>query len=292
MPKKELEALTIPLIKEHMAATFLDNDCLIINAFQKLNPISKPYKAGFIVFTLCIQGESSFALDAFRYSLKANDILIIKEGETFSDFKPSADYQGYSIIMSSNFFDEIIKDMPEFSFLFRLSGDHSLFSLQPFESRAIIAYSQLIETKMHQTGHRYLKETIGSLIKTMIYDISEAFHRVQKPLPSRRTRSEIIFEDFIHLVETHFKQERRVSWYSEKLFITPKYLAEAVKKVSKRTPNEWIIQYITWELRVQLRNSRKNIKEIAKELNFPNQSLLGKFFKDQTGMSPSEYRKN
>ena len=45
------------------------------------------------------------------------------------------------------------------------------------------------------------------------------------------------------------------------------------------------------ELRVLLKNSTKNIKEITKELNFPNQSFLGKYFKEHVGASPSEYRK-
>jgi AraC-like DNA-binding protein len=34
-----------------------------------------------------------------------------------------------------------------------------------------------------------------------------------------------------------------------------------------------------------------SIKEIAQHLNFPNQSFLGKYFKEHVGMSPSEYRK-
>jgi AraC-like DNA-binding protein len=35
-----------------------------------------------------------------------------------------------------------------------------------------------------------------------------------------------------------------------------------------------------------------SIKEIAQQLNFPNQSFLGKFFKERVGMSPSDYRKS
>jgi len=89
----------------------------------------------------------------------------------------------------------------------------------------------------------------------------------------------------------NFRKERRVSWYGEQLGITPKYLSETVRNVSKRTPNQWIDKYITLELRVQLKNTTKSVKEIAKELNFPNQSFLGKFFKEQVGLSPSQYRK-
>ncbi|MFS6556854.1 helix-turn-helix domain-containing protein, partial [Parabacteroides distasonis] len=42
--------------------------------------------------------------------------------------------------------------------------------------------------------------------------------------------------------------------------------------------------------RLLLKNTTKSIKEIATELNFPNQSFLGKYFKEHVGMSPSQYR--
>lgn len=60
---------------------------------------------------------------------------------------------------------------------------------------------------------------------------------------------------------------------------------------SRRTPNDWIDDYVTLELRVLLRNTNKNIKEITEEMNFPNQSFLGKYFKEHVGISPSAYRK-
>ena len=65
-----------------------------------------------------------------------------------------------------------------------------------------------------------------------------------------------------------------------------------MKAVSHRSPNEWIDKYVTLELRVLLQNTSKSIKEIAKELNFPNQSFLGKYFKEHVGISPSRYRKD
>ena len=36
----------------------------------------------------------------------------------------------------------------------------------------------------------------------------------------------------------------------------------------------------------------KNIQEITDELNFPNASYFGTFFKKQMGVSPQQYRRN
>ena len=46
------------------------------------------------------------------------------------------------------------------------------------------------------------------------------------------------------------------------------------------------------ELRVQIKNARKSIKQIAMDMNFPSQSFMGKYFKEHVGMSPTEYRRS
>ena len=80
--------------------------------------------------------------------------------------------------------------------------------------------------------------------------------------------------------------------------ITEQDLLEAIAECQgQRNPNantciKLAAYYIILELRVQLKNTIKNIKEIAEELNFPNQSFLGKFFREHVGMSPSKYRKS
>ena len=83
-----------------------------------------------------------------------------------------------------------------------------------------------------------------------------------------------------------------MGWYAEQLNITPKYLSESVKSVSKRRPNDWIDNYVTMEIRVMLKNSTMTIKDIAAQLHFANQSFLGKYFKEHVGMSPKEYRRS
>ena len=72
--------------------------------------------------------------------------------------------------------------------------------------------------------------------------------------------------------------------------LSPKYLCEAITSVSRRSPNEWIDKFVTTEIRNQLRHTNKRISEIAAEMNFPTQSFFGKYFKDNVGVSPSDYR--
>jgi Zn-dependent oligopeptidase len=152
-------------------------------------------------------------------------------------------------------------------------------------------YSQQMVRKITDTEHHFRKQLLGSIIRSIIYEVSNIIYQSQQTDTTRKTQAETIFTKFIRLVEQNFRSERRVSWYAQQLCITPKYLSETVKAVSKRRPNDWIDNYVTMEIRVMLRNSTMSIKEIAQELNFANQSFLGKYFKEHVGMSPKEYRK-
>jgi AraC-like DNA-binding protein len=220
------------------------------------------------------------------------DVIIINEGTVADNYMLSPDCRGIGILISIDFFRETIKGMHEMSQLFLFSRTHPVFTLTQEEITMIKAYFKAIKYKVDDKEHHFRSDVVRSLMMTMIYDISNAIYRIQQASDHRQTRAETIFASFIKLVEANFRQERRVSWYGGKLGITPKYLSETVKQVSKRTPNEWIDNYVILEVRVLLRNTTMSIKEIAQQLHFPNQSFLGKFFKERVGMSPSDYRKS
>ena len=43
-------------------------------------------------------------------------------------------------------------------------------------------------------------------------------------------------------------------------------------------------------MRNLLRHTNKKMSEIAEEMHFPSQSFFGKYFKENVGVTPSDYR--
>ncbi|MBQ6379450.1 MAG: AraC family transcriptional regulator [Prevotella sp.] len=252
---------------------------------------TEPRRMNFILIGLCTKGEVMYQLDTQRQIIKAGDILIVSDRHVVDSYQRSSDMEGLCMMVSVNFYREIIQNVSDVSSLFLFSRQHPVMRLEQKEIETFKAYFQTIKQKISDEGNHFRKDLIKTLLLAMFYDLSNIIYRVKQD-DKPQTRAEIIFTKFIKLVEKHFRQERRVGWYAQQLCITAKYLSETVKSASQRTPNEWIDNYIILELRVQLKNSTKTIKEIAEELNFPNQSFLGKFFKEHVGMSPSEYRKS
>lgn len=273
-------------------AKYIEDDIIIVDDISTALIPKDPRRMNFLILALCTEGEATYTLDTQEMKIQKNDVLLILDRHVVSNFTASKDLKALCIIISVKFFFESIRNVGDVSSLLLLSRNFPVIKLAQEETETFQSYFYLLKTKAADKQNKFRRKLVSTLILAMFYDLSNVVQRMLNTDSMRQTRAEIIFTKFIKLLEGNFKQERRVGWYAEQLNITPKYLSETIKNVSRRTPNEWIDNYVTIEMRIQLRNSTKSIKEIAEEMNFANQSFLGKYFKEHVGISPSEYRKN
>jgi AraC-like DNA-binding protein len=269
----------------------MDDDLLLTERINEAPMPTEPRRMNFILIGLCTKGQVEYRVDTQQQTIRPCDLLLVSERHVVDHYQPSPDMEGLCMIVSVPFFHEVIQNVRDVSSLFLLSRSHPVMKLQQKDINTFKEYFAAIKRKINDTGNHFRKDLIRTLLLAMFYDLSNVIYRAQTS-PARQTRSNVIFSQFIKLVEEHCKTERRVSWYADQMNLTAKYLSECVKTASARTPNEWIDNYVLMELRLTLKNSSKSIKEIAKELNFPNQSFLGKYFKERMGMSPKLYRES
>ena len=270
----------------------IGNDILLLDEVAKIPIPREPRRMQCLLLAMCLRGTVSYYVDSVKHNVEPGDLIIINQGRSVYNCTLSPDCRGIGILVDYKFFNETIKSVHELSSLFLFARNHPVFRLPKERVDFIHETFFRMKTKIDEPENRFRREMVQAMFLAMAYELSNVIYSVQAQNESCNTRAEEIFTQFIKLVEKHFRSERRVGWYSEQLCISPKYLSETIKAVSKRTPNEWIDSYVTIELRMLLRNTQKSIKEIAQELNFSNQSFLGKYFKEHTGMSPSEYRRS
>ena len=270
---------------------FIDDDIVMLDNLHEAPIPHDPRRMNFILVGLCTRGEARLNVDTLERVITPGDVIIISDRHVIDSFSGSDDLETLCILISNKFFNEIIRNMSDLSTLFLFSRNNPVITLTEKERHTFEEYFVFIKQRVGDETNHFRKPLVTTLLLAMFYDLSNAIFRYQQAADQKQSRADAIFARFIRLLEKHFTEERRVSFYAKQLCITPKYLSETVKQVSKRTPNEWIDNYVTAEIRVLLKNSNKSIKEIAEALHFPNQSFLGKYFKEHTGMSPSEYRR-
>ena len=277
--------------KKWKGGSSLDDDLLLLDDVKNAPFPYDPLRMNFIIIGVCTKGHAEYRVDTLEHVINSGDMLIVSERHVVDHYVPSDDLEGLVLMISMNFFNEIICSISDVSSMFLFSRFHPVFTISQRDRELLKQYFYVIRKKMQEKGNHYRRDLVRTLMLAMFYDLSDIVYRFRLADTKLKSRSDAIFARFIKLVEENCKVERRVKWYAEQLDVSPKYLSETVKQASLRTPNEWIDNYVMLAIRVQLKNSSKNVKDIARELNFPNQSFLGKYFKLHAGVSPREYRK-
>lgn len=92
------------------------------------------------------------------------------------------------------------------------------------------------------------------------------------------------------LIEKHFQCEHQVTFYANVFALTPKRLNEITKETTGRTITELLHDRIVLEAKRNLAFSHKSVKEICYELGFEDPAYFSRFFKNNTGISPQDFR--
>ena len=92
------------------------------------------------------------------------------------------------------------------------------------------------------------------------------------------------------LLEEHFRKERLLGFYAEKLAMTPDRLNDIVKRATGVTAGHLIRQRVLTEAKRQLVFTSLAIHEISYDLTFADPSHFARFFRKQTGTTPQTFR--
>lgn len=136
-------------------------------------------------------------------------------------------------------------------------------------------------------------EITMSFLRTLLLIVCEQLLRQEstsKAIDTSTDRDKEIFNQFLVLLGHEQHKRRQVSYYAERLYITPKYLSTVCTRVSGKSPMRWITDSVMEQCYTLLKTTNMSIKEISNQMGFPNPSFFGQYFRDEAGMTPLEYR--
>ena len=293
MKNRNIVPITVESISKQCELKSLDNDLALVPTMRVLPQLNEARRMSLCVFIgICTSGIITMEVNDKKRVVSSNSVTVITDESVINNITFSDDFDGFGIFISYRMLHEILVDVAYMSDLFLLSHNHPVFEIHDDEISIASQYFENIRKRIDLPVHRYRKEVIRLQILSLLYDYSNAFDRVinQPQKKDKQSRGERMFVNFVQLVERNFRTQRQVQWYAKEMDITPKYLSEVISTVSRRTPNEWIDKFVTTEMRNLLRHTNKKMSEIAEEMHFPSQSFFGKYFKENVGVTPSDYR--
>lgn len=256
-----------------------------------LSSMNAPVRILGLTVALCVSGEGEVVIGMKRYSFKKNSLLMLNPNQYVQSFRN----EGNVKIMALGCNLEIVENiMPKLSGLLPVlihNPMESVINVDDHQSEMIQEYMEMIARKLDMPKTPFKKAKLTSLLQSMLSEILE-FHYTEADGSERPgSRKEEILSKFIIEVVQHFRSERSVSFYADRLCMTPKHLSAVCKDITSRTASELIDHYVIMEAKIMLTETDFTIQEISTKLNFANQSFFGKYFKHLTGMSPSYFRK-
>ncbi|RIH63912.1 AraC family transcriptional regulator [Mariniphaga sediminis] len=98
------------------------------------------------------------------------------------------------------------------------------------------------------------------------------------------------FKNFLAVLEENFRRPAGVSFYAEKLFMTPRNLNVICQNILQQSVSEIIETRKLTEAKNMLITTDLTIAEIGFELGYNEKSYFTNVFKKKTGQSPSAFR--
>ena len=294
---KELRSVLMDKTRADLGDDFF---IMNINEYEdKMKLLRYPCRLDGYLAMFCISGNLKMDIDLNTFEIKENSLMINIPGSIIrvSEFKEDSLRETRFIVvgMSAEFMSSIKMD---FSKLFNESitiMSNPCITLSEKEANLSYSYLSLVNAILEDETIKSKKEIISGLVSSVFYFLgsiwSQRINEASKHISNKAsTRAKVTFDQFIKLVTEHHSTERNMTFYADKLFLTPKYLSKLVKSISGRSAPDWINSFVILEAKNMLKYSDMNIKGIVYKLHFANQSVFYKFFKSHTGMTPSEYR--
>lgn len=109
--------------------------------------------------------------------------------------------------------------------------------------------------------------------------------------PMEKSLMPIQVQSFLERVFSSLPISGQLDDYSSAIGVSTNYLSRLVKQSTGRSPGAWIDIARLGKAKQLLSSSHDTIIDIAAAIGLEDQSYFARFFRKQTGMTPSDYRK-
>lgn len=261
---------------------------------ERSKQFALPKRIQFSMIVLCTKGNMLVRCNSTECRIQPNTLFVCKPGSVVQFIDGHLDQ--ISAISSAERPNGAIslslqKLLPHYTELEALT----VLRLNAHEAKRLNTMIALLEEAI-RADHDLLfyHEAVKAHMSAFVFAMLNAFCTgLDLKSPSQHTahyRQQDYVRQFMSLLTLHFREQRRVTFYSGQMHITAKYLGTVVTQQTGRTVSDWIDHFVVSEAKVLLSTTSLTIQEITYKLNFPNQSFFCKYFKSHTGMTPSEFR--
>ena len=241
---------------------------------------------------LCTAGEGSFVFNERCYHIVKNDLVVIPIPNRVRNLAAHADMEVEWFAADYKFLQNLLP-----SNNYSIGGSISLnqdpvITLTDEQAHHLLDDFHRLRERLKDHHLQFYDELMGSLCLTMMYDIFEA-HAQRDATDTHTDRTAFIVKQLMALLSTGVSStERDVSYYAQRLNVSPKYLSATIKRVTGHSVTSYIDRHTVPILKSYLDDDRLSLTQIADRMNFSSLSYFSRYCTKHLGQSPSSYRQS
>ena len=250
-----------------------------------------PFKININIMLFCTKGSMRVRLNLKEFHLQKNQVLVMLPNTIGECLEITDDCLLAMIAYSGNKFESGLNT--SYSIMFqKLLSKQPVIQLSEEEMQETLTIYEFMRKKIEQVDFCFTREALNGYMQVLFSNgyqwITNHIQEERKEL-KKESRQQELFNRFMELVQIHYKEERGIAFYADKLCLTPKYLSLAIHQASGRYAGDWIKDYVILEAKALLKSRLYTVQQISDMLNFANASFFGKYFKATVGCSPRNY---
>lgn len=185
----------------------------------------------------CHSGEARIEIDLLKYDIVPNTQIVFLPNSIVSYSYASPDLSISYIAFSKILFQEATARLDP-SFIHFLK-ENPVVTLPAERTRTINGLIIALEDLYKDKENCFRLQILRNYIQSFLLDIYDKTHRIfEQNRPEGISRQEELFKRFIQLIHQHCLSQREVSFYAQKMFITPPlsvgYRASSLRRNSKK----------------------------------------------------------
>ena len=236
-----------------------------------------------IIMVLCKAEKGVIKIDGKEYKLSSKNVVVLPENHVINYISPILLNEHNMIAVSIDY----ILNMPSpiDTSIFNYSRYMSVIKIADDKFDDIYSYYNFIHKESLENG-KYRKEIIQSIFYALVLEILAEYEKIFDSSYNSDIKANDLSDRFFRLLAIHYKNNRSVQFYADKLNLTPKYLSTAIKRTTGRPILNWIHEAILIDAKMLLRTTNLTVQQISEQLNFSSPSAFVQFFKKHTGKTP------
>ena len=262
-----------------------------IEEISKRSLPREPQVLGFGSIILCEHGTATLRIEFNYYKIKEGECITLFPTDIVQLFEISDDFTGRAINYSEDLLREASMHMEQ-SVYSSLRKDRICHERTIVED--VVCPMLTIISHFYDIPEAKDTDEIAMLqLKCFFlgfYDFLR-LHPEHRPDENDSQRTNELFNNFMDTLEHEYMESRDVQYYADRLYITRKYLGIIIRRKTEKTPKQIINEYVITQLKLRLRNTNDSIRQIATAFHFADDSLMIRYFKAHTGMTPVQFRR-